>query len=674
MASTTSQKSKDKKSTGGRTKNKTQAKAAALPADPTDSNGAASHKRQKLDSVVAGLDAAPEPAAPIATQPVGWGDVAAHLAANRRRLRRVWDWRKPTQAPLLWELPLALAAEVAPWCKALATVWAEEPASDKAYKRVAQKVEDWVTQLPTALQQLSTEEPAQGHGAPQASGAGRVLGLQAVAVAWLLPALTEPRFQATVEQALAALLELCETAVVPGDDPLVSSLWQIELPLTLATWLPGEIFPTSLRGQALTLLQRQLEELTDGNGLPAGRDLPRFVALLAGWTRIYRLERWIGDLMANAPCRDRFRYAFEQSLRLLRSDGTPLLRAGRSSSIHPGMVAAWLRIGDDSEERGIVELACPAVQELVDVPGLRLKESKLADAADYSEWAKLAILRTRWKRKSDKLAVDFGQRDVRIELENKDSWLLGNIETQITADGQRIELSDSWEEICWQSDEETIYLEIQNDLLDGRGILQRQFSLSRRDRLCLLIDAVILNEETPAEPSGRPAAPAANHRSLTHLWRCPLGPGVRLKSAAETRECWLTDGDLQLSVVPWTQPEWRVQYSHSKLTANEGRLQLEMTLPSHRLCQGLLIDLDAKRSRQPLTWQTLTVGENLSAVPIDQAVAARVQLHREHFLLYRSLTPPSSRSFLGQNVYADFYWGRFQADGTAESIIMIESE
>jgi hypothetical protein len=552
-----------------------------------------------------------------------------------------------------------LATEVTPWCKTLSTVWAEEPAGDKSLKRVAQRVDDWVAQLPAALQGLSNADAA------QASNKGRVLGLQAVAVAWLLPALTDARYQATVEGALAALLELCETAVVPGDDALVSSLWQIELPLTLATWLPGEIFPTSLRGQALALLQRQLEELTDGNGLPAGRDLPRFSALLAGWTRIYRLERWIGDLMANAPCRDRYRFAFEQCLRLQRNDSTPLLLTGHPLPLHPVMVATWLRIGDDAEERGIVELACPAVKELVDVPGPRLKENKLADAADYSEWAKLAILRTRWKKKSDKLVVDFGQRDVRIELENKYPWLQGNIETQISFAGQPIELSDSWEEICWQSDEETIYLEIQNDLQDGRGILQRQFSLSRRDRLCLLIDAVILNDE---------AASAAGQQSLTHQWRCPLGPSVRLKSANETRECWLTDGESRVSVVPWTQPEWRVQYSHSQLTTAEGRLQLQMTLPSHRLCQGLLIDLDAKRSLQPLTWQTLTVGENLRAVPIDQAVAARVQLHREHFLLYRSLTPPASRSFLGQNVYADFYWGRFQADGTAESIIMIESE
>jgi hypothetical protein len=41
-------------------------------------------------------------------------------------------------------------------------------------------------------------------------------------------------------------------------------------------------------------------------------------------------------------------------------------------------------------------------------------------------------------------------------------------------------------------------------------------------------------------------------------------------------------------------------------------------------------------------------------------------------LIYRSLTPITNRSYMGQNVYSEFAFDRFLEDGTAESLISVE--
>jgi hypothetical protein len=320
-------------------------------------------------------------------------------------------------------------------------------------------------------------------------------------------------------------------------------------------------------------------------------------------------------------------------------------------------------LGQDAEERRIAELACPTSAELDSVAGPRSKESRLSDAADYSSWGRVAVLRNRWKRKSDKLAVAFGQSAIHIELNVKRSWLAGVMETSLQYDGQPLELGSKWEEICWQSDDDMIYLELQNELANNRGLLQRQLAIARKDQLCLIADAVLLESSQTESATSK----------LTHRWTLPLATGVQFETADATREGWLTDGKDRLSLIPVSMPEWRVQFSHGRVEASSQTVSMEYGLPATRLFQAVLIDLDSRRSHKPLSWSPLTVGENLQKVPIDQAMAVRVQLNRQQYLLYRSLTPASSRTFVGQNVYADFYWGRFQPDGTAESMIMIES-
>jgi hypothetical protein len=622
-----------------------------------------SAKEHKMPSIEANVREEVKSAAPssLPSQAISWPEVARQLVGKRRRWSQVWDWSKPNLSPLTWYVSVDENSELLPWLKALAVAWSDPTASEKQSRRIEKMLEHWTIHAPLRLQRLLAPSDATDNNDLRRDA--RLFGLESVAIAWLFPALAEQISSELCESTLAVLLEMSDAQKLPSDCEVCAGLWQMELPLTLSAWLPGEIFPSSLQIQALDLLKAQIEELTDGNGLIVHDQVSNFGALLAGWTRIWRLEKFIADLMAGAPLRDRFRYAFQQHLRMLGHDGSPLLSVAKPVSIPTAMVSTWLQLGQDAEERRIAELTCPSGTDFSSIKGPRLKDSRLSDAADYSAWGRVAVLRSRWKRKSDKLAVAFGQAGMQIELNVKRSWLAGTIATQIHDNGQPLSLGERWEEICWQSDEDMIYLELQNELSDNRGLLQRQVAIARKDRLCLIADAVLL------EPT---AAREGTHR-LAHRWTLPLASGIRFEAAAETREGWLTDGKNRLSFLPVSMPEWRVQHSHGRLEPSETAIGMTFELPASRLFQAVLIDLDARRSSKPLSWSPLTVGENLQKVPVDQAMAVRVQLNREQFLMYRSLTAPASRTFVGQNVYADFYWGRFQPNGTAESMIMIES-
>lgn len=595
------------------------------------------------------------------SQPISWSEVAQQLVSKRRRWSQVWDWSNPNLSPLTWYLRAHESSKLSPWLKALATAWSDTRSTEKQWRQIEKIVEHWTTHAPLRLQRLLA--PEEETGSNDRFSEARLFGLEAVAIAWLFPALAERVSTELCESTLAVMLEICDVQQPPGNCVVAAGLWQMELPLTLSAWMPGDIFPATLQVQALDQLKAQIEELTDGNGLVVHDHVSDFGALLAGWTRIWRLEKFIPDLMGGAPLRDRYRYAFQQHLRLLGHDGSPLLVSTKRPAVPPAMVMTWLQFGQDAEERRIAELTCPSTTDFSAIKGLRLKDSRLSDAADYSAWGRVAVLRSRWKRKSDKLAVSFGQAAMRIELNVKRSWFSGVIDTQLHHNGQLLPLGERWEEICWQSDEDMIYLELQNELADNRGLLQRQVAIARKDRLCLMADAVLLEK----------SADTTTAHCLKHRWSLPFADGVKFETAKDTREGWLSDGKNRLSVIPISMPEWRVQHSHGRLEPSDAALAMEFELPAARLFQAVLIDLDARRSAKPLSWSPLTVGENLQKVPIDQAMAVRVQLNRQQYLLYRSLTAPSSRTFVGQNVYADFYWGRFQPNGTAESMIMIES-
>ena len=148
----------------------------------------------------------------------------------------------------------------------------------------------------------------------------------------------------------------------------------------------------------------------------------------------------------------------------------------------------------------------------------------------------------------------------------------------------------------------------------------------------------------------------------------PLPKAVLFESEPETVEAYLRQRRRMCCVMPLALAEWRGQTHLGRFA--DGRLHQQAS--SQNLYAPLWVDLDPERRRQPRTWRQLTVGFQRNLVPHDQAVAYRVQVGSQQWVIYRSLTAPAARTFLGQHLTSEFLVARFDTDGELENLVEVE--
>lgn len=283
--------------------------------------------------------------------------------------------------------------------------------------------------------------------------------------------------------------------------------------------------------------------------------------------------------------------------------------------------------------------------------------------AIHSQDARRALLRRTWQPPFDSLGVDYSQPDLRVELTAADrSILSGTWDFETTAGGKPLSAVGPWEEVCWHSDREVDYLELELPLTGGWK-LQRQMALARNDQFLYLADAVLGEETLP------PGAKA----EIRHTYRLPLADELVFNQAAETREGAVFKGRKRLArILPAALPEWRAEFCSGEFFQKEEQLVLQQAAEGRNLYAPLWLDLSPTRVRRECTWRRLTVGENLEVQPRDVATGYRVQCGKEQWLVYRTLSPKASRTVLGQNFAVDFVLCRFLSSGKIEDIVEIE--
>jgi len=493
-------------------------------------------------------------------------------------------------------------------------------------------------------------------------------------------------------QLAARLLHLAVgSATSTDEDPLAHQLVAGELSWTLTRLLPELTSCRSLAGEAVRAISACATESLDGRGLIQRRLLELFRPLLASWTRC---RLWCelspgaaaADLCWNSEAEDQFPQAIREALRLSRHNGTPALLPADGESV-TNCIQEW----------GIQELAQLAAERLLTkkdrrtvralLPSFRAKKpsgrkqlakGRLPQPSVHSEWAQLAVLQTAWSRRASRWSVAYGEQGVRVELESGRHVLVsGSWDWELRDDGVSVEPRGAWSEVCWLSDDNSDYLELEIPLTAGLRI-QRQMLLARKDEFLFLADAVL----GAAAAGGKP-------RELEYRARLPLAADVTAQAAEETRELMLHaakkgtvpffsadsekgDSPPRAMVLPLALPEWRADPRGGSLAAVAGALELRQTSRGQNLLAPLWIDLAPQRYKRAYTWRQLTVGEQLQIQPRDVAVGYRVQFGKRQWLAYRALVQPGNRTLLGQNLSSEFFVGRFRRDGETEAVVEVE--
>jgi hypothetical protein len=234
----------------------------------------------------------------------------------------------------------------------------------------------------------------------------------------------------------------------------------------------------------------------------------------------------------------------------------------------------------------------------------------------------------------------------------------GVSQATVEVNGAVLQPHSEWEEVCWFSDDDVDYLELEMQL-ESNWRIQRHFCLAREDRFLFVADAVL-----------GPSPGRINYRCA---W--PLHEEVRFAAAAETREAYLlAQGKRWGLVLPVALPEWRVDQRFGELDSASSKIKLRQSADAQRLFAPLFVDLDPRRLSKMATWRQLTVAQQLAIVSRETAVGYRVQVANDQWLVYRSLTPPTARTVLGQHLSTECLIARIDEEGEADPLVEVEPE
>jgi hypothetical protein len=566
-----------------------------------------------------------------------WQAWAAHLV-ERKTPRDPWRTiSRGSVWPLVWALDHTsvpdstreLISGIARWC--------DQPGKSGTAKIVKQ-AERWLADWPSRRND---------------SG----MGLEALAWSYVLPRLAAALPATSWHELLGLLSDLAGNwpELDLQRQPLTHQWLAGELPLTLAYQFPELPECQRLGDPAVQALSRGLGELLDSNGLPAAQHVSLVRPLLACWTRCLALY---GDrtppLFDGSPCAY-FEWFVRRALQLTRQTGCPVFSSGSSGSDDRELFEAALKLAGDEEDILIANQVLPSRishRRKGQQPGI------LAEPSANSEWGHLAVFRPDWSRGCIQLVVARlgGTMHTELNCGNETVWN-GPWTQQICVDGHLLAPPERWDEVCWHSDDDVDFQELQANFSDG-WVLQRQILLAREDHFLYLADALV----------------GPNEAQIDYQVEFSLAAGIRFDPMDETHEGTLTGSRCLGTVLPLALPEWRTSASHGSVQSVDGKLQIRHGVQSQRLYVPLFLDLDRSRLRRPLTWRRLTVAERLQIQPPSQVVAYRVQVGDEQWLFYRSLGPTANRTVLGENLSNEFLAARFDRDGDTDDLIRLDAE
>jgi hypothetical protein len=500
---------------------------------------------------------------------------------------------------------------------------------------------------------------------PDCEEGGWLAAIESIAMAWQWPRLARHSSRDWWVAGLTRLLPGSQPSESPAStDTAPWSVWiqhltRIERPIVLAHALPELAAVRAAAVRALEFWRGERVRWLDDENWLASSLLPTLPLLLACWTRTLAVARHVHGLPVDPSLADSHARLTELALRLARGDGGLMLVGDwpvaddlpAGHALVKGLAATSLGLMADKALR----------TQLVRVAGrIRLgrkrREKPRLVPSLVSEAARLAVLRTDWSAAAPRVAVAWPDDQWLWELARGIRLLAATDMPQVTFDGRPAAPSGPWQVNIAHSDEDVEFVEWELPL-EGGAVVQRHAALVIDDGILLMADMI-----------GAPNDCLIGYRQS---WR--LGDSLTWLAESETREVYLCrEGEPCGLVLPLGLGEWIAPHESDRLAFQGERLELTQSARGRGLYAPLLIAPHKRYARQPRTWRRLTVGENLRAVPADQAQAFRARIGNRQWLLYRSLGTRGNRTFLGQNVSCELYLGRLTPRGKVDDLLTID--
>lgn len=591
-----------------------------------------------------------------------WAEIAKRIVKRfeRRRLSKLFrvgdlSGKATSPAALLGGLAVAQCEPVSPRQRMLAELaWGERPKGNSVFRG------SWADAVAEFLVAVTSPVSAEGLD----------LQILADAVLWAhaLPALMEDLSESQWKSLCQSLDSLARDGLAVRDPLSIERLIAGELALVLRFRLE-DLASDSLAASAVDALEAWLDGGEDAVAAAlceAGREARLVIAsvlrqrALAKATLDRKVKRKQLGVAIDLAC---------WVAAMTRRDGTPvfswLAKNGVRDDVAPGGLF-------DAMKSLAPELLGPAVDATL---GRGHSDGKLSWAVSlpeslwFSEAARIGAMLTEWDVRRGRVYVDYSADTFQLEIEyGRGVAVLGCWDVKVEVDGGEQSPAEPWALTCEYTDDDVHYLEFEQHWT-GEVKVQRQLLVLREDRCVLLADAVIRSAD---RPSARIAC-----------WsRVPIDTALTVRSQAETNELWLEDaaGRRRGLALSLQTHEWRIGRSAVGLEVDpENRLLLLATSqpPSDNgggVYLPLWFDFQPRRFERPRTYRRLTVGDALRVVDADEAVAHRIQMGSEQWLVYRSLRGERNRTYLGKHLIADFQCGRFHpGDGSIEDLVTITS-
>lgn len=488
-----------------------------------------------------------------------------------------------------------------------------------------------------------------------------MLGAAALATCWPWLQHLDTEWIENIRNGWCDSLELAQRLPAEDVDMISWLITHVELPLIFSSWVEDPIVGKSWSETAIQSLQQTVSAAKEDASAWVQSGGRRLRASMSVAIRSMGWCEQLGQAVNDADFKKGFSNLLLEALRWTRKDGSLLLspHRGYAGEVFDDFWAAAFRIAGRPKTVGSLLANRLPKRSAAALPlGTELNSKKAPTATSYWTNGEAGVMQRDWESQGSRIAVDYSVDPLLIEIVGMkgESIVAGPWSCSVWCDDVELPITSSWQEVCWFSEDDVDYLELEAHC-DDHCKVQRQILFIRESGVVLLADALLGSRK-------------AQWRIQSTL---PMAGDYQVEHADKTRECWLTSqGKRQALLVPLASGEWRRQPSPHQLSVEDGWICMQHQAESQNVYAPLAMAIRREHLNVPLTWRSLTIAENLHLVSPDVAVGYRLQLDRSQWIFYRSLGTAVPRTLLGCHTAADFCACTFDyKTGNTDSLIEV---